>query len=346
VAITCDVGSFFAVGLVPVLHALGWLNFPLLLVIVAVAGALRGPGDAAKDSLTPAIVASAKVPMERATGLASAVERGAGMIGFALAGGLIVAVGPTTALVVDALSFLIGGAILAWATVGLPRTEHSQHPNETTTRFGQALNEGWTFLRHEPVLLSLSVMIAVTNLLDAAWAAVLAPVWAIESGNGAGFLGLIFAVFAGSSAVGSLVASAYGDRMPRFRTYLVAYLICGLPRYWVMAADSPLWLIVLVTVIAGVASGFLNPILGAVFFERIPTGLVGRVSSLSTSMCYALMPFGGLVGAALITGFGLSPAFIVVGVAYLATTMAPVFIPSFRQMNRATKDALATHTAA
>jgi MFS family permease len=334
VAITCDVGSFLTVGLVPLLHALDWLTFPLLLAIVALAGALRGPGDAAKDSLTPAIVAAAKVPMERATGLASAVERGAGMIGFALAGALVVAIGPAAALAVDAASFLVGAAILAWATVGLPRPDQAENPHESPARFWQSLHEGWAFLRGEPVLLGLSLMIAVTNLLDLAWSAVLAPVWAIETGNGAGRLGLVFAVFAGSSAVGSLAAAAWGDRLPRFRTYLLAYLICGLPRFLVMAADSPLWLIMLIMVIGGVASGFLNPILGAVFFERIPSGLVGRVSSLSTSMCYALMPLGGLVGGALITGVGLSPALVIVGFAYLATTMAPAFVPSFRQMNR------------
>lgn len=345
VAITCDIGSFFAIGLVPLLYALDWLTFPLLLAIVAVAGALRGPGDAAKDSLTPAIVAAAKVPMERATGLASAVERGAGMLGFALAGALVVAVGPAAALVVDAASFLVGAAILAWATVGLPRPDQAEDLHESPARFWQSLHEGWAFLRGEPVLLGLSLMIAVTNLLDLAWSAVLAPVWAIETGNGAGRLGLIFAVFAGSSAVGALVASAWGDRLPRFRTYLLAYLICGLPRFLVMAADSPLWLIMLIMVIGGVASGFLNPILGAVFFERIPSGLVGRVSSLSTSMCYALMPLGGLVGAALITGVGLSPALVIVGFAYLATTMAPAVVPSFRQMNRQSPTAITTPTA-
>lgn len=346
VAITCDVGSFLAVGLVPLLHALGWLTFPLLLAIVAVAGALRGPGDAAKDSLTPAIVAAAKVPMERATGLASAVERGAGMIGFALAGALVVAVGPAAALAVDAVSFLVGAAILAWATVGLRRPDQAEDPHESPARFWQSLHEGWAFLRGEPVLLGLSLMIAVTNLLDLAWSAVLAPVWAIETGSGAGLLGLVFAVFAGSSAVGSLFASAWGDRLPRFRTYLFAYVVCGLPRFLVMAADSPMWLILFIMVIGGVASGFLNPILGAVFFERIPSGLVGRVSSLSTSMCYALMPLGGLVGGALVTGVGLSPALVIVGFAYLATTMAPAFVPSFRQMNRHSQSAMTTPTPA
>lgn len=337
VAISCDLGSVAAVGLVPLLHALGALSFPLLLAIVALAGALRGPGDSAKDSLTPAIVAAANIPMERATGLASAVERGAGMVGFALAGVLVVAVGPATALLVDACSFLVGAAVLAWATVGVgtpPPTGGTPAP----AGFWRELHEGWAFLRRDPVLLGLSLMIAVTNVLDLAWSAVLAPVWAIESGRGAGFLGTYFALFAGCSAVGSLVASAWGDRMPRFRVYLLAFLIAGLPRFLVLAWDSPLWLILGVSVVGGVASGFLNPVLGAVFFERIPTHLVGRVGSLSTSMCYALMPFGGLLGGVLISGIGLSPALVAVGLAYLAATMAPAVVPSFRAMDRPADD--------
>lgn len=334
VAVACDVGSFVAVGLVPLLHALDWLSFPLLLALVALAGVLRGPGDAAKDSLTPGIVAAAQVPMERATGLATAVERGAGMVGFALAGALVVAVGPATALVANAGSFLVGGAILAWATSGLPRPDHADEPQESPARYWQSLREGWSFLRRDPVLLGLALLIAVTNLIDLAWSSVLAPVWAVESGNGVGLLGTLFAVFAGSSVAGALIASAWGDRLPRFRTYLVAYLICGLPRFLVMAADSPMWLILLVMAVSGVASGFLNPILGAVFYERIPNDLVGRVSSLSTSMAYALMPLGGLVGAALVGGLGLFPALTAAGVAYLVATMAPTVVPSFRQMNR------------
>src|SRR5690606_35726081 len=47
VAITADVGSFAAIGLVPLLHVLGALSFPVLLGVVALAGALRGPGDGA-----------------------------------------------------------------------------------------------------------------------------------------------------------------------------------------------------------------------------------------------------------------------------------------------------------
>ena len=235
VAITCDLGSFVAVGLVPLLHATGMLTFPLLLALVAVAGALRGPGDAAKDSLTPAIVAAAGVPMERATGLASAVERGAGMVGFALAGALVVAVGPATALVLDAVSFLLGAAILAWATVGLGRPEVAEVGPEAEVPAGgfwRELHEGWAFLRRDPVLIGLTLMIAVTNLLDLAWASVMMPVWVHDSGRSAGLLGTMFAVFAAASMLGALVAAAWGERIPRFQTYLLAFLLTGSPASW------------------------------------------------------------------------------------------------------------------
>ena len=45
VAITCDLMSMVVVGLVPLLHLAGRLSFPVLLVLVAIAGGLRGAGD-------------------------------------------------------------------------------------------------------------------------------------------------------------------------------------------------------------------------------------------------------------------------------------------------------------
>src|SRR6478736_3269917 len=86
VSIACDTASVAAVGAIPLLHETGLLSFPALLVLVAVAGALRGPGDAAKAALTPAVVASAEVPMERATGLHSTIERTSALLGAAMAG--------------------------------------------------------------------------------------------------------------------------------------------------------------------------------------------------------------------------------------------------------------------
>jgi MFS family permease len=338
VAITVDALSFAVVGLIPLLHHTGALTFPMLLGLVAVAGALRGPGDAATTALIPALVERADVPYERATGLSSAIERGASMIGAAIAGGLVATIGAANAVAVDAVSFAVCALVLVVTTRTLadPVRTVDQTADEaaTGTSYAAELRDGWNFLRRDPVLMSLCVMIAVTNLLDLAWSAVLLPVWAHDSGAGVGAVGLVFAVWGGASMLGSVVAAAYGTRLPRFQTYLVAFLITGLPRFVLFAIGVPLWVIIAMCLVGGASSGFLNPVIGAVEFERIPRALVGRVTSLTSSICWSLMPLGGIIGGLLVSGIGLSPAMVVIGVAYFATTMAPALIPSFRGMNR------------
>ncbi len=177
-------------------------------------------------------------------------------------------------------------------------------------------------------------MVSLTNLIDLAWSAVLVPVWGIEHGGGAAAVGALFATFSGASAVGSLVAAAYGDRLPRYATYLVCFLVTGLPRFVLMGLDTPLWSILGYAVVAGFASGFLNPILGAVIYERVPEHLMGRVSSLSTACCFALMPLGGLVGGFLVGGAGLGAAMLVCGAAYFVVTMLPAVDPRWREIDR------------
>ena len=332
VALVCDVGSVLVVGAVPVLHDAGVLSFPAFLGLVAVAGALRGPGDAAKHSLIPTLSATAAVPMERVTGLSSTVERTASMLGAALAGVLVAAAGPADALLVDAASFGVSALLLAWA---LPADAHGRGPGpDDDAPYLERLREGWQFLRGDRVLVGITVMVALTNLLDLAWSSVLVPVWGVERAAGAGAVGALFATMAGAAAVGSLVAAAYAARLPRHATYLVCFLVAGVPRFAVMAVDAPLWCVLAVAVMAGFAAGFLNPILGAVIYERVPGHLVGRVSSLSTATCFALMPLGGLVGGFLVGGAGLSTALLVCGLAYLAVTVLPVVDPRWRELDR------------
>lgn len=337
VTLVCDLASALVVGSIPLLHQLGALTFPLLLVIVAVAGALRGPGDAGKSAMTPEIARVAGVSLERVTGLGSAVERTSTMAGAALAGLLVAGFGAANALYVDAASFLLSFAVFALSTTGMGRPVPS--PGTTTgvraTSYLTELREGWDFLRTEPVLVAVCLMVAVTNLVDQAYVAVLAPVWAKESGAGVEVLGAMFAAFSGASVLGALAAARWGETLPRYRTYVVAFLVAGAPRFVVMALESPLWAVFAVTVVAGAASGFLNPILGAVILERIPAPLMGRVSSLNTAICWSLMPLGGVLGGLAVTAFGVSPALLIAGAAYLVTTMAPTRVASFRAMDRA-----------
>ena len=167
------------------------------------------------------------------------------------------------------------------------------------------------------------MMIMVTNLLDVAKTSVLLPVWARDNGQGIAVIGLLFTCMAGAQVISSAFASWIGDRLPRRTTYFVAFLIAGPPPYLVLGLDAGLGVVVATYVIAGLASGLLNPMLGAIIFERIPERMLGRVTAPLDALAWAGMPFGGLVAAALVASAGLGPALLVSAGLYLAAILVP-----------------------
>ncbi|OWV78241.1 MFS transporter permease [Rhizobium sp. R635] len=332
IAVICDTASVVVVGLVPLLDLFGLLTVPVLLLLVFAMGVLRGPSDAAKQAMVPDIAALADVPLERVTGVASAIERLASTVGAAGAGALIGLIGPGQALVVNAVTFAAAALVVSLGITGLRRVPRL--PGETASYLDD-LREGWRFLSGDAVLVSIVAMVAITNLLDQAYHAVLLPVWTRNAGHGPELLGAMFAAFTGASIAGAAIAAGIGERMPRLIVYTVAFLLTGFPRFLVLAVDAPLGSVFATLAIAGFASGFLNPILSAVIFERIPKPLTGRVTAMNAALCFALIPFGGLVGGALISTTGLAGALFLTGLAYLAATLAPLALRSFRGFDKA-----------
>ncbi|SOB80031.1 MFS transporter [Streptomyces sp. 1331.2] len=341
---TTDAVSAAAAGLVPLLHARGLLPFWVLLVMVGVIGAMRGPGDLAKSVMVPEAADRARVPMERATGLAGVTERLASTIGPAVGGGLVALMGPLAGLAVNAGTFALGSLIIALALprgMGRPAAPAAAAPTsgpaeegEQPVGYWRMFREGFAFLRSEPLLLTVIVMIGITNLIDAGFITVLVPVWARESGNGPAAIGLTAGVMGATAVVGSLIAAAVASRLPRRTVFFAGFLLCGAPRFVVLAMGAPMWVVLTVFAIGGFGSGFLNPILGAVLFERVPRRLLGRVHALGDSLAWAGIPLGGLVAGAAVALVGLAPSLLVAGAAYFATTTLAGFRPEWREMDR------------
>lgn len=339
-AVVLDGLSVPVLALVPVLHLMGLLSIQLLIPVVVLLGALRGPSDGAKHALVPDVAEQGGVPLERVTGLSGAVERLGSTVGAALAGALVAAIGPVAALAINAGTFCVSALLLSW---GVPQSAvvddraagdvaaEGRSWSSRTRAYLAQLGDGWRFLRGEPVVIGITAMVGLTNLLDQAYTVVLVPVWAHQTGGGAGAIGLVFAVFSGFSILGAVVASAWGSRLPRLPVYTVAFLLTGLPRYVALGLGVDMTLLLVILAIGGFASGFINPIISAVIFERIPKPLRGRVSSLNTALCWSLIPFGGVLGGGLVALLGLSGAMVVVGVVYLLVTLMPLVRKSFRE---------------
>ncbi|WP_314244899.1 MFS transporter [Streptomyces kutzneri] len=334
---TTDLASATVAAAVPVLHTLDRLSFPLLLVLVALIGAARGPGDLAKKVMVPEAAGRGRVPLERATGLSGVIDRLASTVGLAVGGSLVALLGPLTGLAVNAGCFALGSVII---TLALPRgmgTAADEAPSpagETGPGYWRRFGEGFTFLRGEPLLLTVIVMVGVTNLLDAAFASVLAPVWAKESGNGPTAIGLMGSVMGAAAAGGSLIASVVAHRLRRRVVVLTGLLLAGAPRFLILAFDAPLGVVLAVFAVSGFGAGFVNPALGAVLVERVPRRMLGRVNALGDSLAWAGIPLGGLIAGAAVTAVGLVPVLLACGAAYFLTTNLAGLRPEWREMDR------------
>ena len=325
-------GAFLA--LIPILYAVGQLSLPdripLLLVLVALAGASRGPGDGARNAMIPAVSDASGVPVERITALDSTVDRASGLLGAGIGGFLVAGFGGAETVAVTAGAAFLSALVVALfiPTVVLGDAEES---GSYLTR----LRAGAAFLRKDRLLRSILAMITVTNLLEAAYVSVMLPVWVNSHGYGAELIGLLGVLFGTSAVVSSLVATTVAGQFSRRTAYLVGFTLAGAPRYLALALDAPLWVIIGSNVVAGLGAGFVNPTINAIFFERVPRHIIGRVGSLADALAWAGLPVGGIVGGAAVTVLGVAPALGVAGAAYLVSTTVPGMRPEWRDMDRA-----------
>lgn len=329
VSIVSDALSLVVVGAIPLLADTDRLSFPALLVLVAIAGLLRGLGDTAKHgAMFPQTVEKAGTEMTRAASLVDGLSRGAGMVGVVLAGALITWFGgAANVLLFDALSFGLC-ALIVGLFVRVPgRAEHAE-----PEKYGEALKTGVAFMRGDALVLGLGLMVAFTNTLDQASSAVLTPLWAKEIYGSAVGIGIVGASFGIGAVLGNIAFTIYAPKLPRWSLYTFGFLIAGGPRFAVLAFGAPAWLLIVNGLIDGLAIAAINPILSAVAYERVPENLQARVMGLFGAMAYAGMPIGALLGGWL-GGFGAKPALLITGGLYLLATLMPFFGKVWREMD-------------
>ena len=193
--------------------------------------------------------------------------------------------------------------------------------------------DGLKFMRAHAVVLSMITIVMITNFLDAAFGGVLLPVYMNTVFGNALNLGLFIGVMSAGSVVGGLIYGAIGHRLPRFATFVTTFVMVSVYA-WAFAFFLPFPLILVSAVLAGLGAGPLNPIIGAVVLERVPSDMRGRVLGTIQAGAWLTMPLGVLIAGVLTEWLGLGPLLLALGATYLATTLSMLFIPALREMDR------------
>jgi len=333
VALAGNAVAGLAMAVIPLAWHAGWHQLWTVLALVFVVGLARGPADTAAHVLLPSVAERAGVSIDRATALSEGCLRLASLLGAPAAGLLIAAIGPANVVAFDAASFLACAALLTLVPVTAGLTERSE------LGYLRQLGDGLAFVRKNPLLRSISGMVLFTNLADAAMSGVLLLLWIERHYGSAGRAGVVSAVFGAAAVAGTVVMVAIGARLPRRWTFAVAFLVGGAPRFAVLALPAPFAVVLAVWAVSGLASGAINPVLGAAEYEAIPRALQARVLATVNALAWAGIPFGALLAGALIEATSLSAALAMGAVLYLAVTLDPFLRPSWQLMNRAEQPA-------
>ncbi len=330
-SIIADVASGVTTALIPLLYATIGLAFWLLLILVFLGALLDAPGGTARSSLIPDLARLANVPLERVSAASQTIQGLAGLLGPPTAGLLVVAIGTSQVLWLDAVSFAISATMIGLAIpAAAPRSQ-------TTTRYLEDVRAGLRFLMRDRLLLAIALTATVTNFVASPLFAVILPVYAETRYGSARDLGLAIAGFGAGSLISSIVFGIVGSRSSRRVLVLGGFAVLGLPM-WALALWPPLPLVIVALVGMGIGGGILNPLVGTVLQERTPEEMRGRV--LGTFMAFALLasPVGMLLSGFLIEVVGLRSLLVSMGVLLVTVTISLMINPAIRELDAPPSD--------
>ena len=314
--IVTDTGSALAMVGIAAAPALG---FGWLVVLVAVAGATRGLGDRVKHVMLRPLAEEAGIRVIRVTSAYEGFSRTAMLLGSAAGGLLIAWVGPLGAIWVDAVSF----ALCALVVATLVRLPDGAIPPQAPERYLVALRGGFRVLWRDDLLPSMIVMLFALNMFNQAGVAVFIPVWVEQVLHSPEALGLVLGTFAAGAVLGAVVFTAIAPKLPMYQTFMLGALLAGAPRWLVLGLTHDLVVICVVTFLCGLAMASVNPVIGAMLYERVPPELQARAFGVCTAITFTGIPIGGVLGGLAVTGFGLNTAILVAGTLCAAATAAP-----------------------
>ncbi|MFG1647492.1 MFS transporter [Amycolatopsis sp. NPDC049252] len=272
--------------------------------VLVVAAFALGAGDVvfgnAAQAILPDVVA--KPLLHRANGRQQAITTVTQQFAGPPLGGLLFAVAAALPLGVDAVSFALSAVLVA----RLPR--RAARPPVRA-----AIGEGVRWLRRQPLLRTLAALLGVNTFCgQLAYVTLVLLATQTLHADARGY-GLLLAGAAAGSVLGGLVNARVVARigpLPALLTALslnvVAFAGVGLSPGLVVLGGC--------LAVNGFATTMWNIVTVGLRQQLVPSGLLGRVTSVYRLLGWGLIPLGTLAGGLVAHGFGLRVPYLVAAV--------------------------------
>ncbi|MEV6714703.1 MFS transporter [Lentzea sp. NPDC051208] len=295
------------IALVPLLHGMDLLSYPLLLAIVAVLGVFGVPYYAAQRVLATELIGDDPRGMARANSILEGAVNVAAFAGPATAGALIAFFGAPAVLWLDTGTFAFSALLLLL----VPR------------KHGAASRSGppgvLAGLKHitADAFLRKAVLSTITYGFVLRVLAIALPLLAFERFDENARLGGLLLSAAGAGALaGSLTAVAVATKVEPRKLVLVAMTVMALP-LWLLVPDVPVWVLMSAVALTSAAVPVSNAPFFAILTARVPADYRPKVLQSVITLSGLAGPLGFLTAGLLTDGLGITAT--VVLIAALAT---------------------------
>jgi MFS family permease len=314
------VGGLAALGAGAMLLT-GSATIPWLAGLAAVNGLAVALISPALTGIVPEVVERAD--LQQANALLRLATNLARIGGTAAAGILVTLIGAGWAVVLDGVSFLLGGLLMAF----VHGRAHDRSGSFTPVR---DLREGWQEFTSQRWIVAGVLVFSVVNMAAAAGLGVLGPAQAKALLGGAGPWAAILTAEAVGTVVGVVVAVRIRPRRPILVAMLVAPVF-AVP-FALIALPAPLWIIIASAFCAGISVDVLSVLWETALQRNVPEDSLSRVSAYDWLGSSMLAPIGIALAAPLALAFGLSAALWMCFALILVPVLLALLEPSVRNL--------------
>jgi len=313
----CDMLMAVVVGAIGLLFILGLATVPLLAALNVLAGVLVGLWYPAYPGLAADVVPDEH--LQPANAYMSVAGNGGFIVGTALGGLLVAAVGSGWAIVLDAVSFLIAGILV----FGLRRFSRPHDSGESPLR---DLIDGWqVFISYRwivAVVCAFSLIIMVMRGSEE----VLGPVLAVdEYGGPTGWSAVL-----GAMAAGLLLGALLASRIRVERPVAFGMAVCLALPAWLLtlALAAPLPVVMAGAFVWGLAMELMVVLWFTALQRNVPAESLSRVSSYDAFGSLMFGPIGLALAGPLLAFIPISEAFLIAALVAAAAIAGSLLVPS------------------
>ena len=245
----------------------------------------------------------------------------------AVAGILVVGVGPGWAIAINGATYLLSAALLLPIKLPAPR------PRDDGDSIIKDLRTGWTFFRRTTWLWVIVLSFSALNALSSGGFSTLGPVHAKTSEIGIHGWALILS----SGAAGLVVTSIIFLRVPLRRPLRWGMVGCAVYASQMIALGSTteLWLLLPAAFIAGAGIEIFSLGWELAMQEHVPPDMLSRVYSYDMLGSFVAIPVGQVAFGPLGAAFGIQHMILIAGLSYCAISLLTLLSRSVRTMKRA-----------